>query len=87
MQRVFESSVVTMPSALMASPGWSISTLQPPPAVDHTLMRVFMVTENGQQRPLDMEHLRGLIQSACADLGADVQAEPILAETQRNLYD
>ncbi|MFM8899951.1 MAG: ATP cone domain-containing protein, partial [Burkholderiales bacterium] len=47
----------------------------------------FMVTENGQQRPLDMEHLRGLIQSACADLGADVQAEPILAETQRNLYD
>jgi ribonucleoside-diphosphate reductase alpha chain len=28
-----------------------------------------------------------LIESACAGLGADVQAEPILAETRRNLYD
>jgi ribonucleoside-diphosphate reductase alpha chain len=54
-----------------------------PAAAAHT----FLVTENGQQRPLDMAHLRGLIQSACADLGADVQPEPILMETQRNLYD
>ncbi|XVJ71091.1 MAG: ribonucleoside-diphosphate reductase subunit alpha [Rhizobacter sp.] len=54
-----------------------------PVAASHT----FMVTEGGQQRPLDMAHLRGLVQSACADLGQDVQAEPILAETQRNLYD
>jgi ribonucleoside-diphosphate reductase alpha chain len=28
-----------------------------------------------------------LIESACAGLGADVKAEPILAETRRNLYD
>jgi ribonucleoside-diphosphate reductase alpha chain len=54
-----------------------------PVAAAHT----FLVTENGQQRPLDMVHLRGIIQSACADLGQDVQPEPILAETQRNLYD
>jgi hypothetical protein len=31
--------------------------------------------------------LHALIESACADLGAEVKAGPILAETQRNLYD
>ena len=45
------------------------------------------VSDRGQRVPLDMPHLRGLIESACAGLGADVQPEPILAETRRNLYD
>ena len=45
------------------------------------------VTDAGQRVPLDMDGLRELVQSACAGLGADVQAEPILAETRRNLYD
>jgi len=45
------------------------------------------VTDGGERRPLDMKALRALIESACAGLGADVSAEPILAETRRNLYD
>ena len=45
------------------------------------------VTEGGQRVPLDMDALRTLIESACAGLGADVKAEPILIETRRNLYD
>jgi ribonucleoside-diphosphate reductase alpha chain len=45
------------------------------------------VIDRGQRVPLDMARLRTLIESACADLGADVRAAPILAETQRNLYD
>ena len=45
------------------------------------------VTDSGQRVPLDMAALQALIESACAGLGADVKAEPILAETRRNLYD
>ena len=45
------------------------------------------VIDRGQRVPLDDAKLQGLIESACADLGADVRAEPILAETRRNLYD
>ena len=45
------------------------------------------VTDNGQRVPLDMPALQALVESACAGLGADVRAEPILAETRRNLYD
>jgi ribonucleoside-diphosphate reductase alpha chain len=45
------------------------------------------VLEGGQRVPLDMDALRALVESACANLGADVNAEPILAETRRNLYD
>ncbi len=45
------------------------------------------VTEGGQRVPLDMAELRALMESACAGLGADVKAEPIMAETRRNLYD
>lgn len=47
----------------------------------------FHVTDNGQRVPLDLGALKALIESACADLGADVKPDPILAETQRNLYD
>ncbi len=45
------------------------------------------VTDDGVRRPLDLDALQELIRSACADLGADVRPDPILAETQRNLYD
>jgi ribonucleoside-diphosphate reductase alpha chain len=44
-------------------------------------------TEGGRRVPLDMAELRALVESACAGLGADVKAEPVLAETRRNLYD
>ncbi len=45
------------------------------------------VLEDGQRVPLDMAALRALVESSCEGLGADVKAEPILAETRRNLYD
>jgi len=45
------------------------------------------VTDAGGRRPLDQAALRALVESACAGLGAEVSAEPILAETRRNLYD
>ena len=45
------------------------------------------VLDNGQRVPLDQKALRALVEFACTDLGADVKAEPILAETRRNLYD
>ena len=45
------------------------------------------VIDNGQRVPLDGAALQSLVESACAGLGADVKAEPILAETRRNLYD
>jgi len=45
------------------------------------------VTDNGITRPLDMAALRGIIESACANLGDAVSAEPIVTETVKNLYD
>ena len=48
---------------------------------------VLHVIDNGQRVALDMRQLTGLIESACAGLGDDVQMAPILAETLRNLYD
>ena len=45
------------------------------------------VTDRGQRVPLNGAALAALIESACEGLGADVRAEPILAETRRNLYD
>ncbi|TAL18884.1 MAG: ribonucleoside-diphosphate reductase subunit alpha [Aquabacterium sp.] len=45
------------------------------------------VTDRGQRVPLDVARLKSLVESACANLGSEVQAGPILAETQRNLYD
>ena len=46
-----------------------------------------MVIDGGRRVPLDMDRLAALVGSACADLGADVSPDPILAETRRNLYD
>ncbi len=45
------------------------------------------VLEGGQRVPLDMAKLAALITGSCANLGADVKPEPIIAETKRNLYD
>ncbi|KQW51776.1 MULTISPECIES: ribonucleoside-diphosphate reductase subunit alpha [unclassified Roseateles] len=46
-----------------------------------------MVVDRGERRPLDLAALKGLIVSACENLGADVKPDPVLAETMRNLYD
>lgn len=45
------------------------------------------VIDQGQRTPLDLELLRTRIETACNDLGSEVKAAPILAETMRNLYD
>ncbi|WP_322008176.1 ribonucleoside-diphosphate reductase subunit alpha [Paraburkholderia tropica] len=45
------------------------------------------VTDNGVTRPLDMHALRALIVSSCEGLGDAVNADPIVAETVKNLYD
>ncbi|WP_374658179.1 ribonucleoside-diphosphate reductase subunit alpha [Inhella sp.] len=46
-----------------------------------------MVVDGGVKRPLDLQALRALVEGACAGLGRDVKAEPILQQTERNLYD
>ena len=45
------------------------------------------VMDRGQRVPLDLPRLKALIETSCEGLGEDVKAAPILAETQRNLYD
>ncbi len=45
------------------------------------------VMDGGERVVLDLQGLNHLITSACAGLGNDVQPEPIMAETLRNLYD
>ena len=45
------------------------------------------VLDGGERVPLNLNTLHGLLQSACANLGDHVQADPIVAETMRNLYD
>ncbi|MBU3711808.1 MAG: ribonucleoside-diphosphate reductase subunit alpha [Limnohabitans sp.] len=45
------------------------------------------VTDRGERVALDLNRLTGLIQAACANLGADIKADPIVSETLRNLYD
>ncbi|BEU95424.1 ribonucleoside-diphosphate reductase subunit alpha [Acidovorax sp. DW039] len=48
---------------------------------------VLHVLDNGQRVTLDLHRLQSRIESACVGLGKDVKADPILAETMRNLYD
>jgi ribonucleoside-diphosphate reductase alpha chain len=48
---------------------------------------VMHVMDGGKRIPLDMDKLQALIESACANLGVDITAAPILSETMRNLYD
>ncbi|CAN5419889.1 ribonucleoside-diphosphate reductase subunit alpha [soil metagenome] len=45
------------------------------------------VTEDGQRRPLDLNQVRDLISAACIGLESHVDAEAILSETVKNLYD
>ena len=48
---------------------------------------ILHVLDGGKRIPLDMPKLQHLIETACQGLGADVKPDPIMAETQRNLYD
>jgi ribonucleoside-diphosphate reductase alpha chain len=52
-------------------------------AAEHT----FQVSENGINKPLDVNKLRSAIVSAAAGLGEFVDTELILKETLKNLYD
>jgi ribonucleoside-diphosphate reductase alpha chain len=45
------------------------------------------VIDGGKRVELDLNYLKSLMVNACAGLGKDVSAEPIVAETMRNLYD
>jgi ribonucleoside-diphosphate reductase alpha chain len=45
------------------------------------------VTDNGVRRALDMQQVRDLINAACVGLEKHVDADAILAETVKNLYD
>ena len=45
------------------------------------------VMDGGKKVALDLKNLQALIEASCANLGADVKAAPIVAETMRNLYD
>ncbi len=48
---------------------------------------VLHAIEAGERVVLDLNQLKALIETACTGLGSDVKADPILAETMRNLYD
>nr|WP_315208551.1 ribonucleoside-diphosphate reductase subunit alpha [uncultured Albidiferax sp.] len=48
---------------------------------------VLHVLDDGQRVALDTARLQQLIEQACAGLGSEVTAAPIVAETMRNLYD
>ncbi|MBP8145003.1 MAG: ribonucleoside-diphosphate reductase subunit alpha [Inhella sp.] len=45
------------------------------------------VIDAGVRKPLERAALQRLVQQCCAGLGADVRPEPILQQTERNLYD
>ncbi|MDI3382512.1 ribonucleoside-diphosphate reductase subunit alpha [Xenophilus aerolatus] len=50
-------------------------------------MPTLHVLDRGERVALDMGALHSLLEAACANLGEGVKAEPIVAETMRNLYD
>jgi ribonucleoside-diphosphate reductase alpha chain len=56
-------------------------------AASHPVGPQIGVLDAGIVRPLDREHLRGLIVAACAHLGDTVSPDQVLAETVKNLYD
>jgi len=45
------------------------------------------VLDGGVTRPLDLPRITGLVESACAGLGGEVSAQPILEAMHRDLYD
>ncbi len=54
------------------------------PIVNHPGLNV---NDNGVVKPLDMAALQMVIQAACEGLGNAVNAEPIITETIKNLYE
>ncbi|MEO0047122.1 MAG: ribonucleotide-diphosphate reductase subunit alpha [Pseudomonadota bacterium] len=54
------------------------------PLVNHPGLNV---NDNGVVKPLDMAALQMVIQAACEGLGNAVNAEPIITETIKNLYE
>jgi ribonucleoside-diphosphate reductase alpha chain len=50
-------------------------------------MPMLHVMDGGKKVELDIGKLQALIEASCANLGADVKADPIVRETMRNLYD
>jgi len=57
------------------------------PAAVAQKAHVINVTDGGVTRPLDEARIAALVESACAGLGRDVSAQPILDAMQRDLYD
>ncbi len=53
----------------------------------HSDLPVLHVLDQGVRVPLDLVHLKSLIEACCEGLNADVKPEPIMGETLRNLYD
>jgi len=57
------------------------------PQVQTPTAPLIHVTDRGNRVALDVDKLQALIEASCANLGADVKPDPIVAETMRNLYD
>jgi ribonucleoside-diphosphate reductase alpha chain len=57
------------------------------PQTQTTAAPLIHVTDRGNRVALDIRNLQALIEASCANLGADVKPDPIVAETMRNLYD
>ncbi|MBC7393446.1 MAG: ribonucleoside-diphosphate reductase subunit alpha [Variovorax sp.] len=56
-------------------------------AQDAPVAPIIHVLDRGERVALDLNELKGLIESACEGLGDSITAAPIQAETMRNLYD
>ncbi|MFM9424913.1 ribonucleoside-diphosphate reductase alpha chain [Variovorax sp. GrIS 2.14] len=56
-------------------------------AQDAPVAPIIHVLDCGERVALDLNELKGLIESACEGLGDSITAAPIQAETMRNLYD
>jgi ribonucleoside-diphosphate reductase alpha chain len=57
------------------------------PQAQVTAAATLNVIDGGKKVALDVKNLQALIEASCANLGEDVSAAPIFAETMRNLYD
>jgi ribonucleoside-diphosphate reductase alpha chain len=57
------------------------------PAAVAQKAHVINVLDGGVTRPFDVNRITALVESACAGLGRDVSAQPILDAMQRDLYD
>jgi ribonucleoside-diphosphate reductase alpha chain len=56
-------------------------------AANQTSESGIKVTDDGQEKWLDMAALRTVIEAACEGLGNQIDASPIITETIKNLYD